>query len=72
MSSDDIADSNQVISGLLVSVGHLCDLQGLFSEIHNLRTVNSIELQLMSMWRYDVDIVTSHETGVCKHEKDVT
>ena len=33
---------------LLASVGHLCDLQGLFSEIKNLRTVNRIELQLMS------------------------
>ena len=32
----------------LVSVGHLCDLQGLFSQIDNLRTVNRIELQLMS------------------------
>ena len=26
------------------SVGHLCNLQGLFSEIDNLRTVNRIEL----------------------------
>ena len=43
---------NNVIDGnvnliSLVSVGHLCDLQGLFSEIDNLRTVNHIELQLM-------------------------
>ena len=28
----------------LVSVGHICDLQGLFSEIDNMRTVNRIEL----------------------------
>ena len=35
------------LSTLLVSVGHLCDLQGLFSEIDNLHTVNPIELQLM-------------------------
>ena len=31
----------------LVFGGHLCDLQGLFSEIDNLHTVNRIELQLM-------------------------
>ena len=36
-----------VVTHLLVSVGHLCDLQGLFSEIDNLRTVNRIEFQLM-------------------------
>ena len=33
---------------LLVSAGHLCDLQGLFSEIDNLCRVNRIELQLLS------------------------
>ena len=38
----------------LVSVGHLCDLQGLFWEINNLLTVNRIELQLMSMRHHDV------------------
>ena len=32
---------------LVVSIGHLSDLQGLFSEIQNLHTVNCIELQLM-------------------------
>ena len=32
----------------LVSVGYLCDLQGLFSEIDNLCTVNCNELQLLS------------------------
>ena len=32
---------------LLVSVGHLYDLQDLFSEIDNLHTVNRTELQLM-------------------------
>ena len=31
---------------LLVSAGHLCDLQGLFSETDNLRRLNRIELQL--------------------------
>ena len=30
----------------LVSVGHLCDPQGLFSEIDSLWGVNRIELQL--------------------------
>ena len=34
---------------LLVSVGRLCDLQGLFLEINNLHTVDCIELQLISM-----------------------
>ena len=39
---------------LLVFVGHLCDLQDLFWDIDNLRTVNRIELQLMSPWRHDI------------------
>ena len=33
----------------LVSVALLCDLQGLFSQINNLPTVNRIEWQLMSI-----------------------
>ena len=37
---------------LLVSAGHLYELQGLFSEIDNLCRVNRIELQLL--WRCDV------------------
>ena len=37
----------QIIT-LLVSVGDLCILQGLFTEIQNLSTVNRKELQLMS------------------------
>ena len=52
----------------LVSVRHLCDLQGLFSEIDNLHTVNRIEIQLMSTWHHDV--VTSH--GNTNMKKDVT
>ena len=37
----------------LVSAGHLCDLQGLFSEIYNLCAVNRNELQFR-------DVVTSY------------
>ena len=33
----------------MLFVGHLCDLQGLLSEIDNSRTVNYIELKLMSV-----------------------
>ena len=55
----------------LVSAGNLCGLQGLFSEIDNLCTMNCFELQLMSMWRQDV--VTSHGDGCLQTwKKDVT
>ena len=37
-----------------------CNLQGLFSEIDNLCTVNRTELQLMSMWHHDM---MSHADG---------
>ena len=40
----------------MVSVGHPCDLQRLFSEIDNFRAVNRIEPHVVEM-------------GVCKHEQ---
>ena len=39
---------SQALVVLLVSAGHLCDLQGQFSEIDNLCRVNRNELQLSS------------------------
>ena len=51
--------------GLLVSVGHLCILQGLFSEIQNLSTVNRKELQCQC------DVMTLHRDG-CLHRDVVT
>ena len=51
-----------MINHLLVSVGHLCILLGLFSEIDNLSIDNCI----------DNDVVMSHRDGVCANmKKDV-
>ena len=36
-----LSELTDVEPGLLVSAGHLCDLQGLFSEIDNLCRVNN-------------------------------
>ena len=59
-----------------MSVGHLCILQGLFSEIQNLSTVNRRKLQCqcdVMTWRCiemavcAVMLWRHMETGVCKH-----
>ena len=47
-------------------IGHLCDLQGLFSEIDNQSRVYRKQLQLMSMWCHDV--VMLHRDGCLRHE----
>ena len=59
---------------LLVSGGHLCDLQGMFSEINNLLTVNHIELQLMSnVISWHCDVMTLHGDGYLQTwKKDAT
>ena len=45
---------------LLVSAGHLYDLQVLFSEINNLCRVNRNELQLSSKCQLDVMTLSHH------------
>ena len=67
-----------------VSVEHLCILQDLFSEIHNLNIVdrkmhcNYFQCGVMTLWHHIETGVCvmmlwcCMETGVCKHKKDIT